>query len=334
MKQIWKDMGIAVVMGMILPAILLAGVLALSGEKQNGPQETLPLVEAASEAAATQPLLTTQPPPMQIDVLMQDGQTVQMPLNDYLTSVVLAEMPVSFEAEALKAQAVVARTYAIRAAEGAAKHENAAVCTNSSCCQGYMEAETFLSNGGKEKDVQRIRDLVVSTDNQVLMYDGKLIEATYFSCSGGTTEDAVAVWGTDVPYLQSVASPGEEHASHFTDAVTFSSEEFASKLGIELSGDPLNWFGTTVRTDGGGVAAMEIGNQKFTGTQLRQLLGLRSTALTVHVEGDSITITTRGYGHRVGMSQYGADAMAATGSTYEQILTYYYQGTELVTRAD
>ena len=338
MKQIWKDVGISVVMGIILPAALLAAVVALSGTKEGSTQETLPMVEHDLEMAATQlPIWTqspetTQPPPRQIDVLMQDGQVESMVLNDYLTSVILAEMPVSFETEALKAQSVVARTYAIRAAEGAAKHANAAVCTNASCCQGYMEVETFLSKGGKEKDVQRIRELVSSTDTQVLTYEGKLIEATYFSCSGGTTEDAVAVWGTEVPYLQSVVSPGEEHATHYSDAVTFSSGEFVERLGMELAGDPLNWFGETVRTDGGGVDTMEIGKQKFSGTQLRQLLGLRSTAFTVHVEGDRITITTRGYGHRVGMSQYGADAMAATGSTYEQILTYYYQGTELAAR--
>ena len=334
MKQIWKDLGIALVMGMLLPAVLLAAVVSLSSAKEEATRETLPLVEPVSEAPAAQAPAESQPPPAMIDVLMQNGDVVSMRLNDYLTSVVLAEMPVSFETEALKAQSVVARTYAIRAAEGASKHPDAAVCTNSSCCQGYMDAESFLAEGGKEKDVQRIRDLVDSTDRLVLTYEGKLIEATYFSCSGGTTEDAVAVWGTEVPYLQSVVSPGEEHAAHYSDAVTFSAGEFAKKLGMELTGDPLEWFGETVRTDGGGVATMEIGGKKFSGTQLRQLLGLRSTAFTVHVDGDTITITTRGYGHRVGMSQYGADAMAATGSTYEQILTYYYQGTELAVHAD
>jgi stage II sporulation protein D len=222
----------------------------------------------------------------------------------------------------------------MRAEKGAAKHAEASVCTNSTCCQGYLSVDAFLGKGGKATDVQRIRDLVASTDGQVLTYDGNLIEATYFSCSGGTTEDAVAVWGTDVPYLQSVASPGEEHATHYSDTVTFDASDFALKLGMALSGQPSTWFGNTTYTAGGGVATMTIGEKLFAGTELRKLLELRSTAFDVATQGDSIIITTRGYGHRVGMSQYGADAMAEAGSTYPEILAYYYQGTELTQYAD
>ena len=325
MNKFWKDMGIAAVMGLLVPAILLAAVVAMAQEKPDGSvpyEETIVSTGASPETA----------PPAQrrlISVLNQEGAVTEMDLNDYLTGVVLAEMPVSFEDEALKAQSVVARTYTIRAAQGAAKHDNAAVCTNSGCCQGYMAVDAFLNKGGKEQDVQHIRELVASTQGQVLTYEGKLIEATYFSCSGGTTEDAVAVWGTDVPYLQAVESPGEEHAAHYTDTVTFSADEFQEKLGISLSGKPSGWFGEVTYTDGGGVATMKIGEEVFTGTQLRKLLGLRSTALEIEVADQTITVTTRGYGHRVGMSQYGADAMAAAGSTYPEILTYYYQGTEL-----
>ena len=325
MKQFWKDMGIAATMGLILPAVLLAAVVSLATQKEEMPLQTEPIPQTNT----AEPLAAQK----QISVL-QDGQVVQMALNDYLTCVVLAEMPVSFEEEALKAQTVVARTYTIRAANGAAKHAEAAVCTNSGCCQGYMAVETFLGKGGKEEDVQHIRDLVEATSGQVLVYDGQLIEATYFSCSGGATEDAVAVWGTDVPYLQSVASPGEEQATHYTDTVTLSASDVASKLGLELSGKPATWFGAVTYTAGGGVATMDIGGQEFTGTELRKLLGLRSTAFEVEVVEDIITITTRGYGHRVGMSQYGADAMAASGSTYPEILAYYYQGTELTQYAD
>jgi len=144
----------------------------------------------------------------------------------------------------------------------------------------------------------------------------------------------VAVWGTDVPYLQSVASPGEEHATYFTDTVIFEADDFSSKLEKDLRGDPAQWFSDVTYTDGGGVATMTIGGESYSGTQLRKLLDLRSTAFTVTTEGDLITIHTRGYGHRVGMSQYGADAMAASGSTYPQILAYYYQGTVLTSLAD
>ena len=168
----------------------------------------------------------------------------------------------------------------------------------------------------------------------VLTYEGALIEATYFSCSGGMTEDAVAVWGTDVPYLQSVPSPGEENASHYTDAVTYKMDAFFSKLGLAVPDTKTQWVTDIVYTKGGGVASVTICGTAFTGTQLRKLLGLRSTAFSIEISDDTITIKTRGYGHRVGMSQYGADAMATTGSAYPEILSYYYQGTELVRYTD
>lgn len=326
MNQFWKDMGIAVTMGLLLPAVLLAGVVSIATAKNEIPLLTEPIVQ----------MNTTEPtnPQMKISVLGDDGQVMQLPLDDYLTCVTLAEMPVSFEDEAIKAQTVVARTYTMRAVNGASKHSEASVCTNSSCCQGYLSVDAFLAQGGEEKAVQRIRDLVESTDCQVLTYDGNLIEATYFSCSGGITEDAVAVWGTDVPYLQSVASPGEEQATYYTDTARFAASDFASKLGMDLTGKPSTWFGATTHTEGGGIATMTIGDQIFTGTELRKLLELRSTAFEVAVDSDSIVITTRGYGHRVGMSQYGADAMATGGCTYPEILAYYYQGTELTQYAD
>ena len=235
-------------------------------------------------------------------------------------------MPASFEEEALKAQAVVARTYAVRAREGKGKHDDGDICGDSACCQGYLAPDDY---GGTQEALSKVRNAVSSTAGQVLTYEGKLIEATYFSCSGGVTEDAVAVWGTDVPYLQSVKSPGEENATYYTDSVQFSVKEFASRLGINLTGKPDSWFGGTKQTTGGGVDTMVIGGVTFKGTELRKLLGLRSTAFTMVAMDEVITVTTRGYGHRVGMSQYGADAMAALGRTYDEILAHYYQGTEL-----
>jgi len=329
MNEFWKDVGIAFTMGLIVPAVLLGAVVSLADEKPEVTTFTEPLFTTESEMRTESEAVQ-----LQISVLDEDGQVIQMPLHEYLTCVVLAEMPASFEEEALKAQSVVARTYTMRAVNGAAKHEGAAVCTNSACCQGYIDEDHYLAKGGKTEDIQHIRNLVASTDGQVLTYEGNLIEATYFSCSGGVTEDAVAVWGTDVPYLQSVASPGEEHATYFTDTVIFEADDFSSKLEKDLRGDPAQWFSDVTYTDGGGVATMTIGGESYSGTQLRKLLDLRSTAFTVTTEGDLITIHTRGYGHRVGMSQYGADAMAASGSTYPQILAYYYQGTVLTSLAD
>ena len=316
MNQFWKEVRLAALMGLVLPAVVLRAAVALEKEPVEIPVVTEP---AATEMAQD---------PVMISVLHQ-GEPVQMELSDYLTGVILAEMPASFEAEALKAQAVVARTYTVRAMTRGSKHEEGAVCTNSACCQGYISEQDYIAKGGTEEKIEKMRSAVEDTADLVLTYEGNLIEATYFSCSGGSTEDAVAVWGTNVPYLQAVESPGEEQATHYTDSVTFTAQEFAEALSMELTGDPATWFGKASYTAGGGVDTIEIGGIGFSGTALRSTLGLRSTAFSIATEGNRIIITTKGYGHRVGMSQYGADAMAASGSDFTQILAHYYQGTVL-----
>ena len=280
----------------------------------------------------TEPLEFTQPgepgetQTLSIPVLQDDGSIGQMALEEYLTCVVLAEMPADFEAEALKAQAVVARTYCLKRTTTGFKHESGAVCTDSTCCQAFCLPEDYLREGGKESALDKVRNAVQKTQGQVLTYDGALIEATYFSCSGGMTEDAAAVWGTDIPYLQAVSSPGEEGATHYVDTVSFSASQFAKTIGCDRENLSI---GSITYTEGGGVNTIQIGDEEYSGTELRQLLGLRSTAFVITNLEDSVIITTKGFGHRVGMSQYGADAMAVQGSNYTEILAHYYPGTTL-----
>ena len=159
MKQFWKDMGIAVILGLIVPAVLLSAAVSLLAQEREPAEDTQPDKETEL-AAATEEYV----PRMQVSVLAEDGQVVQMALDEYLTCVLLCEMPVYFEEEALKAQSVVARTYIIRAARGAAKHEQAAVCTRSSCCQGFLAVEEYLAAGGQQEDVQHLRDLILETE--------------------------------------------------------------------------------------------------------------------------------------------------------------------------
>lgn len=263
-----------------------------------------------------------------VRVQMEDGFVAELPLDSYLIGVMLAEVPASFHPEALKAQAVVSRTYTLRQLEHS-KHEGADICTDSSCCQAWRSQKDM-----PEDSIKAAAEAVRATDAMVLTYDGSLIEATFFSCSGGRTEDAVAVWGSSVPYLQAVDSP-QEDAPHNTDTVSISTGEFAEIIRqaspeADLSGDPSGWFGAVTATAGGGVDTVEIGGVLFTGVQLRGLLGLRSTVFAVNLSGDTFYFETRGYGHRVGMSQYGAQAMALAGSTYSDILLHYYTGVELV----
>lgn len=267
--------------------------------------------------------------PLQMRMRRTDGSSVEMDMDTYLVGVVLAEMPAYFGVESLKAQSVVARTYTQKAYITGGKHGDGSICTNPSCCQAYITESDYLNQGGIQEDVDKVRSAVCATSGLVLTYEGKLIEATYFSCSGGITEDAVAVWGTDYPYLRSVESPGEESATYYTDTMIYTKQQLESALGVSLSGSSGSWFSEISYTAGGGIDTVTIGGRIFEGTQIRNLLHLRSTALSISPGENGVTITTRGYGHRVGMSQYGADAMAAGGSGYADILAHYYPGTVL-----
>ena len=322
MKSIWREIVMAVIMGMILPGIVLNWAV----EEQE--KEELPALDEM-QVQPTEPEETITQVHLNMRLRYGDGNVEIMDMDAYLVGVVLAEMPSTFEPEAKKAQAVVARTYTRKASVTGGKHGDGSVCTNSACCQAYISETDYLAKGGSQSAIDAARAAVEATSGYVLTYEGDLIEATYFSCSGGSTEDAVAVWGTDFPYLKATESPGEEYAAHYTDTVIYSKAEIAEKLGITLSDDPDSWIGMVSYTAGGGVATMDIGGKSFSGTQLRSLLNLRSTAFSVETDSRGMTITTRGFGHRVGLSQYGADAMAASGSSYQEILSHYYQGTTL-----
>ena len=324
MKLFWKDLCSSLTMGLVVPGMILNYAAAFL------PQEQADSVRPVASVSADMAQSGSEPKIAMTMRLNTGGETWQeQSMDDYLVCVLLAEMPAWFESEALKAQAVVARTYAAKAELTGGKHGNGSVCTQSVCCQAYITEEDYLMNGGTEANVEKVRLAVTQTSGKILCYQGQPIEATYFSCSGGKTEDAAAVWGTDYPYLRAVNSPGEENAAHYTDTYRFSKEEFASALGITAEGDLKDWLGAATYTAGNGIAQMTIGGKQFSGTQLRQLLNLRSTVITMAVDGQWLTVTTMGYGHRVGMSQYGADAMAVAGSNYQEILSHYYPETEL-----
>lgn len=321
----------ALFVGLCIPMFLLGRRQAESEPVRPAEETTVP-----GETVLTEPVLTGDSLDGRrlLRVLMEDGTVEEKPLNDYLAGVILAEMPTSFGEEALKAQAVVSRTYTLRH-RGQDKHEEADICTDPSCCQGWISYEDYCAKAGDAgpAGAQAAARAVQATDGQVLTYGGELIDATFFSCSGGRTESAVEVWGGDVPYLQAVDSPGEE-APHNADTEVFSKAEFTERIlsqapEADLSGPPEDWFGSVTATEGGGVESLTIGGVAFTGKELRSLLGLRSTVFAVSVVGDDILFETRGFGHRVGMSQYGAEAMARAGSSYEEILYHYYTGVTL-----
>lgn len=313
MTKIRKDIWLIVLIGLIFPALMF---ILLGDKHEKGPAITLTQTQ------------TTAMPEQQVCVQFDDGSVQSMELEEYIICVVLREMPATFELEALKAQAIVARTYTLRRVENGGKHKNAAICTNSSCCQAFITPVDYLKSGGEQALLEKVIQAVQDTKGNVITYENELIDATYFSCSGGSTEDAVAVWGTDVPYLKATQSPGEEKAAHYVDTVTFSKNEFLERLSLNKAKDVV--IGQILYTDGGGIKSIMICGKRFRGTDIRKKLGLRSTSFVISAVGNMVSVTTKGFGHRVGMSQYGAEAMAVGGSSCYEILTHYYQGVHVV----
>ena len=257
-------------------------------------------------------------------------------MADYLYSGVAAEMPAEFEPEALMAQACAARTYTVRLQNAGGKHENADVCTDPSCCQAWISpADAGLKwglNAGEYGD--KIAAAVAATDGLGVLYGGAPIDAVFFSSAPGRTNDAVAVWGSSVDYLKSVDSPEGDEVPNYRTTVTLSAGEVKAMLlaaypGADLSGDAAGWFAELRRAESGAVTSLLAGGLTLTGNQLRTALGLRSPAFTVSFDGEQFTFQVTGYGHGVGMSQYGANQMAREGGTFRAILEWYYSGAEV-----
>ena len=261
-----------------------------------------------------------------------DGQVTEMDLNQYLWGVVAAEMPASFSQEALKAQAVAARTYALNKGPSF-NHPDADLCTDSACCQAWIARDKAQGNWGDKaaEYTNKITTAVAETGNQVILYQGQLIDAVFHSSSSAATQDAVEVWGNSVPYLQSVDSPEGEGVPNYESQVTLTTQEFKDAFlkaqpTASLEGDPASWVGTIERTQSGSVHAITIGGVTVSGAQARQIFSLRSASFDVSLSGDTFTFSVTGFGHGVGMSQYGADAMAEEGKGYVEILQHYYTG--------
>ena len=256
------------------------------------------------------------------------GESRVMDLEEYLVGVVAAEMPSSFHPEALKAQAVAARTYALYRIKRSGCRSGCDVCTDSSCCQAYADPASL--DGDK---LQKITAAVNATRNQVILYEGQLIDALFHSTAGGMTEDSENVFAAAVPYLRSVASD-ETSAPRYEGAKTFSREEFAAlledELGVSLSPDDLESQVTVVsRYDSGRVDTVTAGGRSLSGRDMRRIFSLDSTNFTLEFTGQQVILHTKGFGHGVGMSQTGADQMAQNGADYVEILTYYYTGVEV-----
>ena len=270
------------------------------------------------------------------------GEVEQVSMRDFLIGAAASEMPASYQDEAIKAQIIAAHSYALanrdaQLANPDPKLKGAWFAANPDAYEGYIRPDGLQAVWGDryQEYYDRLAALVDEVGNLVVTYEGSAALTTYYALCNGTTETSEAVWGQALPYLVSVDSALDLTSPDCEQTLTLSMQDVYDKLNLafyslDLSGKPQEWFGETVRDDAGYVSTVQIGGQTIKGTELREALGLRSADFTVSIgEGNSFTFTTRGYGHAVGLSQYGANALAITGKQYDEILAHYYPGTIL-----
>ncbi|MGI6085092.1 MAG: stage II sporulation protein D [Acetivibrionales bacterium] len=297
------------------------------------------LVPPPERAVSVEKPAGTNAEPISIVVYNSDASVIdRVDLEEYLIGVVAAEMPYSFHEEALKAQAVAARTFAVSRARGLygyfSEHFGADVCTDPGHCQSWISKEEFLSSRGNEQDWQRISDAVANTGNIVMTYSGELINPLYHCNSGGATESIEAVWSRlgEVPYLKSVYSPGESMYSEFEHRTVFTWNEIQKKVknkyaDAKFENNKESDLEVLSYSPSSRIEKIRVGSVEMAGTEFRELFQLRSTNLEFEFpDENSVEIISKGYGHGVGMSQCGADALAKQGYSYKEILEFYYTG--------
>ena len=318
---------VLLVLGTALPLAAYRLTLAVIG------QETVP--EPAPVSSGSTPDTPSAEPAVCRFEDTSTGQVVELPIREYVLGAVAAEMPVSWPDEALKAQAVAAHSYALYCRDHSAAENGAWLIADPARRQGCLTEPVLRSYWGTayEANYARLSALVDAVLEDVLFYDGAPACTSYFAISNGQTEASENVWGSALPYLTPVDSSTDRSADNYEFTLTLSAgqvQQALSALGLtaDLSA-PERWFGTAELTSSGYIRSMPVCGKSISGTALRQALSLRSTCFTVAYQSGNFSFTTRGYGHGVGMSQWGAKAMAGQGSDYTAILAHYYPGTSL-----
>lgn len=266
---------------------------------------------------------TTNSSVSEITVYRSNGSVINLNMTDYLIGVVSSEMPASFNLEALKAQSVLARTYALKAKQTGKK------LTDTVSTQSYIDIDQMKNKWGNSFNTyyNKIKNAVENTNGEYLSYNGNYIEALYHSTNNGKTESSLDVFGNYYPYLISVSSEYDKNASSYLRTINMPLDTISNKLGLSLNNDSV--ISILSYTDGGNIKEININGNNFSGKKVRELLGLRSADFDISISDNNANITTRGYGHGVGMSQYGANGMANAGYSYKDILSHYYPGTTL-----
>ncbi len=267
------------------------------------------------------------------------SEVEELPIDQYLYGVVSAEMPADFEIEALMAQAIVARTYTVyKIKTNGGKHQNADICDSSSCCQAWITKEDRLNRWDEEVREEywnRITNAVDSTKGKIITYEGEPINAFFHSNSGGSTEIPLNVWGgSGYPYLQVVETSGEDAYTQYNSEIELTVSELTAKIKavhseFEIDFSKEDAIQILEYTDSGRIKTIKFGNVNLSGVEVRNIFGLRSAKFSAQKIEDKIKFTVIGYGHGVGMSQTGADALAKQGNSFEDIIKHFYVGVEI-----
>lgn len=310
---------LAVLLGFTL--ILLLPALLLLPEQENS---EIPAPDTSPDLSAA-PMIRVEFP----------DEVKEVSLEEFLAGVIAAEMPAAFPISALEAQAIAARTYIyihspLNNAEDKSRHDNAAVCCDSTHCQAWQGLEERQKKWGENAPLyeEKIRQAIINTWGQILTYEGQPVETPYFSSCGGQTESAAEAWGSDRPWLQSVKCNWDIDAPVYETEAVFTLAEVAQKLKVNTN--DLKTMAVIEKTQGGRVASLQVGSKTLKGTELRQLLGLRSASFSWEIAQTEIAFLVHGYGHGVGLCQYGAGGMAKAGFECREILKHYYSGTQII----
>ncbi len=308
-------------------------------------QSGAPVQSAPSSAAAPAPAPAAGEEAPLLILDETTGEVLTVPVRDFVLGAVAAEVPLTYPDEALRAQAVASHSYALAVKERVLAAETADPALKGAYFKaspsrrlGFLTDEMMRLAWGDDYEANkaRLEQVLAPVLGQVLLYEGHPALACYHACSNGATQAAEDVWGSPIPYLVSVDSSLDKTNPEYEQSFTMNSQEMSDDLsanfaGLDLSGPASGWFGVFQHSAAGYVTSAQVGGVNCQGMDLRTALGLRSTDFTITWQGTQFSITTRGYGHGVGLSQYGANAMALTGSTYTDILAHYYPGTILGT---
>jgi len=309
---------------LVVPTLIVVPFMSSSGDQKESVEKSGEDVEIAMGDS-----------PFAVEVMRANSEQVEkVPLETYVSRVVASETPAEFEMEALKAQSLAARTFIVNRLLHQDNADKPDV-TDTTSDQVYHNEQELRKTMGSDYDEEmtKIKKAVAATKGEILTYKNNPITAAYFSTSNGYTENSEDYWKNKVPYLRSVESPWDKDTQKFMDQKILTVKEMEDSLGSELP--PLEQLSMEItRTDGKRVDQLKIGEKSYSGRKIREELGLKSSDFSIEKKNDHLIFTTKGFGHGIGMSQFGANGMAKEGKTYKEIVKHYYQGVEISTVSD